>query len=231
MTPEEEQLRRASFVEHEAVYAAVGASAAADLMRFPPEGSTPYTHERKLGSGADRFLLATNLLMTWGMHRGSGLEILDTRQDDRDRYTGISFTEQGLPEPTTEPDVRYGPDGDAFLTAGTTATLRWPDGKVTRRMRVVYVTDEPRMAGFALGTADSAGAIGETAYMVEHRSDDSVWATARGFYWAPSQGLLGLKARTVIRLAIKDAEQHLSALVPGATPTAGSETDTPDLEQ
>lgn len=231
MSSEQERPRRNSFVEHEAVYAAAGASAAADLMRFPPEGSTPFAAERKLGSGADRFLLATNLLMTWGMHRGSGLEVIDIQQDDRDRYAGITFTDQGLPEASPEPDVRYGPDGEAFLTAGTTATLCWPGGKVSRKMRVVFVTDEPRMAGFALGSADSSGAVGETAYMVEHRSDDSVWATAQGFFWAPSQGLLGIKARAVIRLAIKDATQQLAALVPGAIAATGSGTDASDSEE
>lgn len=218
MSSSHETPRRETYVEHAAVYAAVGASSAADLLRFPPKGSTPFEQQLKLGSGADRFLVASNILMTWGAQRASGIEVLDIQQGDEDRYAGVVFDERGTPEVSSEADVRYGPDGEAFLTAGTTASLRWPGGKVTRKMRVVFVTDEPRLAGFALGTADEVGVIGETSYLIDHREDDSVWAVARGFYWAPSNGLLGLKARAEIRLAVKDATRQLAALAPGAAP-------------
>lgn len=217
MSEQHEPARRESYVAHDAVYAAAGASAAEDLLRFPPHGSAPFEHQLKLGSGAERFLVATNILMTWGAQRSLGIEVLDISEGDKDRYAGVVFDEQGLPEMNPEADVRYGPDGEAFLTAGTTARLSWPGGKVVRKMRVVYVTDESRRVGFALGTADEAGVIGETAYLVEHREDDSVWAVARGFYWASSNGLFGLKARAAIRLASRDAAQQLTALVPGAT--------------
>lgn len=220
MSSSHETPRRETYVEHAAVYAAAGASSAADLLRFPPQGSTPFENQLKLGSGADRFLVATNILMTWGAQRASGIEVLDIQQSDEDHYAGVVFDERGTPEASPEADVRYGPDGEAFLTAGTTASLRWPGGKVTRKMRVVFVTDEPRLAGFALGTADEVGVVGETSYLIDHREDDSVWAVARGFYWAPSNGLLGLKARAEIRLAVKDATRQLTALAPGAVPMA-----------
>ena len=208
--------RRGTFVEHAAVYAAVGASAAADLLRFPPEGSAPFAEELKLGSGAERFLTASNVLMTWGAQRSCGIEVLDVQHGRDDGYAGVQFAADGRPEVSPETDVRYGPDGEAFLTAGTTATLRWPDGVSERNMRVVFVTDEPRRCGFALGTADEAGVIGETVYLVEHRDDDSVWAVARGFYRAPESGLFGLKARAALKFAAKDAAQLLAALAPGA---------------
>lgn len=220
MSEPQEPPRRDTYVEHAAVYVAAGASAAQDLLRFPPDGSTPFEKQLKLGSGGDRFLLALNTLMTWGAQRASGIEVLDIRQGDEDRYAGIVFDDRGTPEVAPEADVRYGPDGDAFLTAGTTAVLKWPDSEAERKMRVVYVTDTPRLAGFALGTADEAGVIGETAYFIEHREDDSVWAATRGFYWAPTNGLLGLKARTEIRLAVKQAAQQLTSLMPGATTVA-----------
>lgn len=216
MSEAAEPARRETFVEHAAVYAAVGASAAADLLRFPPEGSTPFEDQLKLGSGAERFLTASNVLMTWGAQRSSGIEVLDVRQGGTENYVGVIFGADGTPEVSPEADVRYGPDGEAFLTAGTTATLRWPNGRAERKMRVVYVTDEARRAGFALGAADEAGVIGETAYVIEHREDDTVWAIARGFYWAPTSGLFGLKARAAIRLAVRDAVQQLAALAPGA---------------
>lgn len=213
-----EPVRRDTYIEHDVVYAAAGATAAVNLMRFPPEGSTPFESELKLGSGSERFLLASSTLMTWGAQRAVGIEVLDVREGDVDRYTGVVFNEDGTPEPGPEAETRYGPDGEPFLTAGTTASLKWPDTKVVRNVRVVYVTDDPRRTGFALGSTDDAGVMGETAFIVEHRDDDSVWAVARGFYWAPENGLFGLKARAAIRLAAKDAEQQLAALAPGAAP-------------
>lgn len=216
MSEQAEPARRGTFVAHEAVYAAAGASAADDLLRFPPEGSVPFEERVKLGSGSDRFLTATNVLMTWGAQRGSGIEVSGITEGDSGHYSGILFDADGTPEVSPESDVRYGPDGEAFLTAGTMAQLTWPDSKLVRKMRVVYVIDEARRSGFALGTADDAGVVGETSYTVEHFEDDSVWGVARGFYWAPENGLFGLKARAAIRLAVKDAAQHLAALTPGA---------------
>ena len=152
MSEAAEPARRETFVDHAAVYAAVGASTAADLLRFPPEGSTPFEDQLKLGSGADRFLTASNVLMTWGAQRSSGIEVVDVQHGGTEHYAGVVFGADGTPEVSPEADVRYGPDGEAFLTAGTTALLRWPGGRTERKMRVVYVTDEARRAGFALGT-------------------------------------------------------------------------------
>lgn len=220
MSEQAEPVRRGTFVAHDAVYAAAGASSASDLLRFPPEGSTPFEERLKLGSGAERFLTASNVLMTWGAQRGSGIEVTQIAQGGDGRYAGITFDKDGTPEVTPEDDVRYGPDGEAFLTAGTTALLTWPGNRVARKMRVVYVIDEAKRAGFALGTADNAGVIGETSYTIEHFEDDSVWGVTRGFYWAPENGLFGLKARAAIRLAVKDSAEHLAALVPGAVAAA-----------
>lgn len=220
MSEQVEPARRGTFVAHDAVYAAAGASSASDLLRFPPEGSTPFEERLKLGSGAERFLTASNVLMTWGAQRGSGIEVTGIAQGTNDNYAGITFDKDGTPEVAPEDDVRYGPDGEAFLTAGTTALLTWPGNRMARKMRVVYVIDEPKRAGFALGTADNAGVIGETSYTIEHFDDDSVWGITRGFYWAPENGLFGLKARAAIRLAVKDSAQHLAALVPGAVAAA-----------
>jgi len=219
--------RRETHVEHEAVYAAAGASAAPDLQRFPPEGSTPFETELKLGSGPERFIVASSMLMTWGAHRASGIEVRDIHSGGEDQYRGVVFDADGTPEPASDAEVRYSPDGEPFVTAGTTASLTWPGGKMTRRMRVVYVLDDARRVGFALGSADDAGVIGETVYQVEHREDDGVWAVARGFYWAPSNGLFGRKGRAAIRLAVRDAAKQLAALAPGAAGRGSDPSDGP----
>ena len=215
-TPSEGPARRSTHIEHEVVYAAVGASAGADLMRFPPEGSIPYEEEQRLGSGSDRFLIASSALMTWGAQRGAGIEVAEVVQGDGGEYGGVTFDEHGDPQPAVQREVQYGPEGEPYLTAGTTATLRWGNGREPRRIRVIYTIDETRRVGYGWGTADDVGVVGETAFAVEHRDDDTVWATVRGFAWTPEGGLLnGLKSRSAMRQLIKDLRAQLAALAPG----------------
>ena len=90
------------------------------------------------------------------------------------------------------------------------------------------MVDEARRIGFALGTADDRGVVGETFYLVEHRADDTVWAIARGFHWAPSNGLFGVKARTELKQAAKEATQLLAALAPGAAPKTNGDGPAPE---
>lgn len=223
MSGADEPTRRSTHVDHEVVYAEVGASAQADLLRFPPAESSPFERELKLGSGAERFLVATSTLMTWGAQRAAGIEVSDIRQSENGHYEGVTFDSTGTPQPAPEAEVKYGPDGEAFLNSGATATLRWPDRNLSRKVRVVYVVDEVRRSGFAIGTVDDRGVVGETAYIVEHRDDDSVWALTRGFYWAPRSGLFGLRAKTALRLARDTAERQIAALAPGVALGASSE--------
>lgn len=215
---EEEPRRRSSYIDHEVVYVAVGASAASDLLRFPPEGTSPFAFEMRIGSGAERFLAASSTLMTWGAHRASGALVEQADQREQQHYQGVLFGEDGTPEATLDADVNYGPDGEPFLTAGVTASITTAGASRARRVRVVYTVDESRSSGFALGTADSNGVIGETAFVVEHREDDTVWACARGFHSAPEDaaGLFGLKAKAALRQAEKEAEHVLTGLLPGA---------------
>jgi uncharacterized protein (UPF0548 family) len=221
VTESSDQSRRATHVDQGAVYAAAGATASPDLLRFPPEGSTAFAHELKIGSGASRFLIASNLLMTWGAQRAAGIVVSDIVQTDRELYSGVVFDGSGVPERAPDLEIRFGSEGEAYLTAGTTATLNWPGARnVSRHVRVVYVIDEARRVGFALGTADDAGAIGETAYVLEHRSDDTVWAIAQGFYRAPDSGFLGLRGRAAVRLAEKSAVEQITTLAPGAAKKA-----------
>ncbi len=219
--------RRSTHVEHEVLYAAVGASANPDLLRFPPEGATPYFDELRLGSGAERFLTASSLLMTWGAPRGVGIRVTDVVPGDGGQYAGVTFTPAGVPEPATAPEVQFGPDGEPYLTAGTVARFVWPDDVTSRQVRVVYTIDEAARVGYAIGSADGDGVIGEEAFAVEHREDDSVWATVRGFLWAPSAGFLGLKGRAAIRYVVKQAKDQLAALAPGGQSVAEEAIETP----
>jgi uncharacterized protein (UPF0548 family) len=212
-----EQPKRSSHVEMPVAYAAVGASKQPDLMRFPPEGSTPSEEELRLGSGQERFLLVSNLLMTWGAQRGGGLRVEDVVRGTGALYTGPSFDDSGAPQAADAVEEHFGPDGEPYLVAGTTATLH-AEGQDPRSVLVVYTVDEDRRVGFAWGTGDEHGAVGEQLFAVEHRDDDTVWAVARGFLFAPKNGLLGLKSRTAIRTAIDAAREQIASLAPGAQP-------------
>lgn len=220
---DDEAPRRGTHVEHEAVYAAVGASAEPDLMRFPPDGSTPYEFEVRLGSGSERFLVASSALMTWGAQRGIGIRVDDIDEGDGGRYRGVAFDRNGTPQPLDEAEQHYGPDGQAYVTVGTSVTLHWPDGRAARRMRVVYTVDEPRRIGYAWGTADRNGVIGEEVFVVEHREDDTVWAGVRGFLWPPERGplvgaVLGGGGKTAVKKALKESQAQLASLVTGVLP-------------
>ncbi|PII81642.1 hypothetical protein BMH25_14105 [Leucobacter sp. OLCALW19] len=197
-------------------YAAVGASNAPDLLRFPPEGTTPFEESLLIGSGQERFLAAVSLLMTWGAHRASGETVADVVRGDGGQYAGLTFDEQGSAEAPAAREDHFGPDGEPYLTSGTTATISRNGGKQSRRIRVVYVIDEADRVGFAIGTADDNGAIGEELFLVEHRSDDTVWGVTRGFLGSTS----ALKGRSQIRSAIGRAKQHLEAMLPGVVPDA-----------
>ena len=215
----EQPARRSSHIEMPVAYAAVGASKAPDLLRFPPEGTTPYEESLRLGSGQERYLLASSLLMTWGAQRGSGVAVADVVRGSGVRYAGVSFDDGGQPQAAGEVEEQFGPDGEPYLVAGTTAVLHAP-GQDPRSVLIVYTVDEERRSGFAWGTCDEAGAVGEQLFTIEHRDDDTVWAVARGFLAAPKSGLLGLKARADLRVAVEAVKAQLAALAPGAAPVA-----------
>ncbi|WP_241156234.1 DUF1990 family protein [Leucobacter chromiireducens] len=219
--------RRASHVDMPVAYAAVGASRAPDLLRFPPDGSTPYQEELRLGSGQERFLLASSLLMTWGAQRGSGATVHENERGTGSAYQGPQFDRDGVPQAVTETEEHFGPNGEPFVVAGTRATLIVP-GNEDREVLVIYTITEARVIGFAWGTSDERGAVGEQLFTVELRDDDTVWAVARGFLAAPKGGLFGLRARAEVRGAVAAVRAQLAALLPGAQATATLGADDAD---
>ena len=226
MSAREGGSRRRSHVDMPVAYAAVGASRAPDLLRFPPSGSTPYEESLRLGSGEERFVLASSILMTWGAQRGAGLHVEVVRRGTGGDYDGVTFGADGVAQVAAAREDTFAPDGEPYLTAGTTAMLTQQGGK-PRRVLVVYTVDEGSRVGFAWGTGDELGAIGEQQFTVEHRTDGTVWAIARGFLVAPKNGLLGLKARADIRDAIDAVKQQLQALAPGAIAVEADAPESP----
>lgn len=219
--------RRGSHVQMPVTYAAVGASRLPDIVRFPPNGATPYEETLRLGSGQPRFLTASSLLMTWAAQRGAEIAVEELDSAGTVGYTGPEFSADGTPVAPKEREEEFAPDGTPFITAGARARITLPGDRI-REVLVIYTISEARQIGFAWGTADDAGPVGEQLFLVEHRDDDSVWAIGRGFLDVPKSGLFGRKGKQALQAALDAVSAQLKALLPGATPELNSETESPE---
>ncbi len=214
-------MRRSTFTDQPVSYGAIGATMAPDLMTFPPKGFRPATHSTQLGSGAARFAAASASLMTWGVQRGSGIEVTHVEQGTGTAYRGLAFDSAGLPlseQPQHVEDDEFGPDGTPYVSAGTTAVLRVKAWRlyVTAPVRVVYIIDEKSRVGYAYGTLPGHPENGESLFVVEHRADDSVWLVIRTFSqpstlrWKLARPFTHFQQRAYTR-------RYLRALHPAAT--------------
>jgi uncharacterized protein (UPF0548 family) len=182
-------MRRGSFKDDTVDYAAVGATQAADLMHFPPERSTPAEESWRIGSGQARFEGASESLMSWTAQRGAGLTLSDVRPASGPMYSGVSFDAEGTPiaPSKAESDLRYDAEGTPYVAPGTTVRVsgRVSGMRADAELRVIFVIDEPRRVGFALGTVGDSVVSGEESFMLEWNDKDEVWFTVRAFE-APS---------------------------------------------
>lgn len=214
-------MRRSTFTDQSVTYGAVGGTQAADLLYYPPKGYRPYERSARLGSGPERFAAASRQLMTWGVQRGSGMQVTDIRPGIGEQYDGVRFNDDGTPaenQSHSAPEERFGEDGTAYIATGMTATLRLPVGPLTATapVRVVYVVDEERRIGFGYGSLDGHPLSGEESFVVEHRDDDSVWIVVRAFS-RPSHWYLRL-ATPLLRLQQRRlTNRYLRALLPART--------------
>lgn len=217
MSEDKTPRRRSTHVEVAATYAAVGASQAADLMRFPPEGSTPFHEEVLLGSGEDRYVIASTSLMTWGAQRNAGITVEPVDEHDDEVYAGLQFSTSGVPEVVDQNEQQFAPDGTAFLKAGNVVRLIAKGGDRERQVRVVSTIEEPERVGFVIGSVDESGVTGEEFYSVEQRPDGTVWGIVRGFLKPVKEGVLGLKGKTSVKAAVASAREQIEALTPANT--------------
>ncbi len=175
-------------------YAAVGATAAPDLMQYPPSGYRPMERRARIGHGDERFDWAWSETLTWGIQKHAGFEVRIIEAPTElleGSYAPVRFDEEGTPVSRDELDPQervYSPDGVAYLRAGDTAVLGLPLG-IKAPARVVYVVDEPNRKGFAYGTLKGHPEDGEESFIIERRDDGSVWIEIRNFsrpatwYW------------------------------------------------
>jgi uncharacterized protein (UPF0548 family) len=170
-------------------YAAIGATAADDLLRYPPAGYRPIRRRARIGHGDERFEYACLRTMSWGIQRASGfvVEPVDAPGGGGGAdYAPVGFDERGRPVHAATVSDRehvFGSDGTPLLSAGDTVLLRIPLGplRFTAPARVVYVVAESNRVGFAYGTLPGHPEDGEEAFVVDRMDDGSVWITITAF--------------------------------------------------
>ncbi|MEO6114896.1 MAG: DUF1990 domain-containing protein [Pseudolysinimonas sp.] len=179
-------------------YAAVGATQAEDLLRYPPQGYRPMERRVRIGHGPERWDFAWVQTLSWGIQRRSGfhVELVDSPAEvSEGTYLPVAFDRGGNPiQPVSTGEageVTYAPDGSALVRPGDSALLKWMFWPAKIPARVVYVIDEPDRKGFAYGTLPGHPERGEESFVVERRPDETVWLTIRSFsrpssrlYWA-----------------------------------------------
>ncbi|WP_040164215.1 DUF1990 family protein [Microbacterium gorillae] len=180
-------MRRGTFRDDDQTvdYAAVGATQAQDLMQYPPEKSTPAEESWRLGSGEDRFRSASDALLSWTAQKASGLSVSDVRPASGPAYLGVSFDDQGNPITPSRHEVeqRFDEDGTPFVGPGMSVRLngRVAGFRADAELRVIFVIEEKRRVGFALGTVSDSVVSGEESFMIEWGQNDEVWFTVRAF--------------------------------------------------
>ncbi|HEY0247482.1 MAG TPA: DUF1990 domain-containing protein [Gryllotalpicola sp.] len=192
---------RPGAIEVPVTYGAIGGTQAADLLQYPPRGYKPMERTVRLGSGEERWETSRAALMSWGIQRGAGIEVTDIDLGTGEQYAGIRFNEDGTPvgmRETGSAEAVYNEQGEPRISNGMSAVLRTKLGPFTidAPVRIVYVVDDARRAGFAYGTLAGHPESGEESFVLEHRDDDSVWLTVRSFsrpsslWWALASPVL-----------------------------------------
>lgn len=179
-------------------YAAIGTTQAEDLLRYPPQGFRPMERRVRIGHGPERWDFAWVQTMSWGIQRRAGFHVerLDSPAEVSEAtYVPVAFDKSGNPiQPAVtgeSGEATYAPDGSALVRPGDSALLKWVLWPPKIPVRVVYVIDEPDRKGFAYGTLPGHPERGEESFVVERRTDESVWLTIRSisrpanrFFWA-----------------------------------------------
>ncbi len=177
-------MRRATFTDAAVSYGAIGGTLAPDLLRYPPAGYRPIEKTIRLGSGDERFQTATDLMMTWGIHRGADIAISDISSGTGRQYVGLSFDADGVPladQPEHLIEQKFSADGTPYISAGMTAMqkISYLGLRFEAPIRIVFVVEETDRVGFGAGTLPGHPLSGEESFIVERRVDGSVWLTIR----------------------------------------------------
>lgn len=148
-------------------YGAVGATRGSTFTVLPPTGFRRVDRSARIGHGEERWEFAHQQILTWGVKRRSGFGVTLLPRDPAGEVLDLSQDNDAHPK----------------VRPGDTIVLSIGRGRLTAHepVRVVYVVDEPKVAGFAYGTLEGHPLRGEESFMIERRDDNSVWMTVRSF--------------------------------------------------
>lgn len=186
MTTDRDRARQQQAV----TYAAVGASQAPDLMRYPPAGYRPLEKRGRIGHGVDRWAYAVDELLTGGVYRcaGMGVRITPVTAGEAElTYHHVEFDGAGEPVEAAQLGV-----SDEVYTASGLRHLRPADIivvglEVGRSLwlplptKVVLLEQAERRIMYAVGTLPGHPFSGEESFALEQTDDGSVWLTVRSF--------------------------------------------------
>jgi uncharacterized protein (UPF0548 family) len=211
-------MQRSPLSDQPVTYGAVGATQASDLMSYPPRGYKPLERQVRLGSGEERFESAAQALMTWGVQRGSGIQITEVDEGTGIQYEGIEYNPDGSPRGMRERragEDLFADDGSPFIRNGMSAVLRVPLGpfRFSAPVRVVSVVDEPNRRGFAYGTLKGHPESGEELFLVEFREDGTVWFVLRALS-RPSNALFWIASPVLGVMQRRFTARYLRSLLP-----------------
>lgn len=181
-------MRRGNSAGFPVSYASVGMTQQPDIVAFPPPGFDAHAASWRIGSGEERFSLASSSLFTWGLQRAARVDVEVLEDGDPTAYAGLEQTAVGFRRQSEdEAAVSYASDGTAYLQPGTVVRLGglWTPVEDDHDFRVIYVIRESKRVGFGLGTLDESPVTGEEFFGVEWREDDSVWAVVRSVTSVP----------------------------------------------
>lgn len=148
-------------------YGAVGATRGSTFTVLPPAGFRRVERTARIGHGEERWVFAHQQILTWGVKRRSGFGVTLLPRDPAGDPLDLSQDND------VHPKVR--PGDTIILSVGRRPfTAHEP-------VRVVYVVDQPKVAGFAYGTLEGHPLRGEESFMIERREDNSIWITVRSF--------------------------------------------------
>jgi len=157
-------------VHDRVTYAAVGSTSHPQLLRFPPEGYTPFERRVRIGHGDRRWGFAVDELMTWRVKTRAGFGIVRRFPEDDDAELGQWRREQ-----------LYSSDGERYAVPGETAILNFAKLPIREPVRVVSLIEEDARRGLVYGTLPGHPLEGEEQLVVERAEDGSVWFVVRSF--------------------------------------------------
>ncbi len=171
-------------------YAAVGATQAPDLLRYPPTGYRPLELRGRIGHGDERWQYAVDELLTGGVYRGAGMGVRITPVTAGDAeltYHHVEYDSVGEPvEPAQvgAADEVYTAGGARHLRPGDIVVVGLEVGRalwLPLPGRVVLLEEAAQRVMYAVGTLPGHPFSGEEAFTLEQTADGSVWLTVRSF--------------------------------------------------